>query len=229
MNSSQFDASPEPQGIAHPSEASELRWPISRCAAVGAALGLGWGILARIWMRLISTEPEFTWSGTLAIIIFATWLGMGIGLVYGTRLAARRRWLGLLAIPGILLFTGAGITLFPSFALGSAIWNRAESIVLRWLLAAVGWASVIGPTYFIWNDGRFDEDTLTTLPTLDLAVLTIGYGVMSLSVAYAAWFLWRPVHPAPTRTEPGDDLAEAVPFGHLHPGDRSRPANYREE
>lgn len=174
-----------------------MQSPIARYAALGALLGVGWGVLARVWMRLISTEPEFSWSGTIAILVLAGWLGMGIGLVYGTRRAAKHRWLGLLAIPGILLFTGAGIQLLPSFVFGSAIWNRAQPPLARWLLAAVGWGMVLVPTYFVWKDGRFDEVSWTTLSILDQAVLTIGYGLMSLSVAYAAWFLWRPV-PSPS-------------------------------
>jgi len=37
----------------------------------GAALGLVWGIAARIWMRLISTKPEFTITETAAILLVA--------------------------------------------------------------------------------------------------------------------------------------------------------------
>ena len=41
----------------------------------GASLGLVWGIAARIWMRLISTNPEFTSSGTAAILVIAIVFG----------------------------------------------------------------------------------------------------------------------------------------------------------
>ena len=34
----------------------------------GAGLGLAWGIVARIWMRLIATTPEFSIPGTAAIL-----------------------------------------------------------------------------------------------------------------------------------------------------------------
>jgi hypothetical protein len=37
---------------------------IARSAALGAALVFAWGVADRIWMRLISTDPQFSWSGT---------------------------------------------------------------------------------------------------------------------------------------------------------------------
>ncbi len=51
-----------------------------RGAALGFALGATWGVLARVWMRLISTEPEFSWVGTLSIVGLAAVLGAGVGV-----------------------------------------------------------------------------------------------------------------------------------------------------
>ena len=48
-----------------------------RAAAAGLALGAGWGVLARVWLRMISTNPEFSWSGTLLIIGFSALAGLG--------------------------------------------------------------------------------------------------------------------------------------------------------
>src|ERR687898_224194 len=39
--------------------------------------GVVWGIDARVWMRFISTDPEFTWSGTLFIVIGFGVAGLG--------------------------------------------------------------------------------------------------------------------------------------------------------
>ena len=36
--------------------------------ATGFALGAGWGVLARVWMRQVTDAPSFSWSGTLFII-----------------------------------------------------------------------------------------------------------------------------------------------------------------
>ena len=58
----------------------------------GAGLGLVWGIAARIWMRLISTKPEFSIPGTLAILVIATVFGAWTGLAYAARRRGWRRW-----------------------------------------------------------------------------------------------------------------------------------------
>ena len=39
--------------------------------------GLAWGIYARVWMRFISTDPEFSWTGTLFIVIGFGIAGLG--------------------------------------------------------------------------------------------------------------------------------------------------------
>ena len=42
-----------------------LPWPKVGLLLVGGLVGgLLWGALARVWMRFISTDPEFTWDGT---------------------------------------------------------------------------------------------------------------------------------------------------------------------
>jgi hypothetical protein len=58
---------------------------------IGAGIGLIWGIAARIWMRLISTNPEFSISGTATILIIATTYGTFAGLTYAAR---RHGWQG---------------------------------------------------------------------------------------------------------------------------------------
>ena len=43
---------------------------------IGVLSGFIFGVVARLWMRWISTEPEFTWSGSIFIVsgfvVFAT-------------------------------------------------------------------------------------------------------------------------------------------------------------
>jgi len=58
----------------------------------GAGLGLVWGIVARIWMRLISTKPEFTISGTAAILVIAMVFGAFVGFAFAARRRGWRRW-----------------------------------------------------------------------------------------------------------------------------------------
>lgn len=58
----------------------------------GAGLGLVWGIAARIWMRLISTRPEFTISGTAIILVIALVFGAFVGLAFAARRRGWQRW-----------------------------------------------------------------------------------------------------------------------------------------
>jgi hypothetical protein len=69
------------------------RYPAVWAAILGGAgLGLVWGIAARIWMRLISTKPEFTISGTAAILVIAMVFGAFVGFAFAARRRGWRRW-----------------------------------------------------------------------------------------------------------------------------------------
>jgi hypothetical protein len=72
-------------------DASERNPAVWAAILGGAGLGLVWGIAARIWMRLISTKPEFTISGTTGILIITTVFGAWVGLAF---VARRRGWRG---------------------------------------------------------------------------------------------------------------------------------------
>ncbi len=84
----------------------------------GVAGGLVWGILARLWMRLISTDPEFTWSGTILILIVTTLFGLGVGGAAAGRRSPRRwvrrvtRVLGAMSL--VFLSLAAGMVLVAS-------------------------------------------------------------------------------------------------------------------
>ena len=51
------------------------RHPILRGALVGAGLGVVWGVGVRVFMRLVSDNPSFSWVGTLFILGLAALLG----------------------------------------------------------------------------------------------------------------------------------------------------------
>ena len=36
---------------------------VSRALRRGAIQGFAWGVAARVWMRLIAEDPEFSWDG----------------------------------------------------------------------------------------------------------------------------------------------------------------------
>lgn len=114
----------------------------------GFFLGLILGIVARIWMRWISTDPEFSWSGSIFIVGTFTIFFTNQSLV----LLLRRRTLGkkrttLVRTAGIIfslpIFSAAGGIMFPTVALASVgIWNRQLGLLTRRVLI---WLSLIIP------------------------------------------------------------------------------------
>ena len=102
-------------------------WKIILAAVFG---GLTLGIVARLWMRWISTDPEFTWAGTLGIVISFTIFATTQATIYvlrkrviSRRLTSVIRGIGtFLTLP---LFTAAGAVMFPTVILASiAIWRK---------------------------------------------------------------------------------------------------------
>ena len=97
---------------------------------LGALCGAAWGVAARVWMRLISTTPEFTWSGTLSIIGASTVAGLGMGAVW-----ALGRWRAIGVVAMLPLFPGLGMVMVPSVVLGA--------LALRWRTIRPSLATVL--------------------------------------------------------------------------------------
>lgn len=116
----------------------------------GLLAGAAVGVLARTWMRLITTdEPEFSVSGTLFIIGAFTVMGGVAGGVAGARLRGWRghamtalRATGLVAV--LPLATGAGIVLAPTLLFGAlAVGRTTWPAALRTMLAALAAVPVL--------------------------------------------------------------------------------------
>jgi hypothetical protein len=149
-----------------------------RAALAGFTAGVWWGAAARVWMRLVATQPEFSWTGTLFIVGLSGLLGAGVGVSWAARGATgRRRLLRAVALPGLLLFAGPGLPLLPGFLAGALLWRRP--VVLR-LLGVVG---LIGPAVVLWWVERFDETTFLSAPPRQQAALLIGMPLLSLALA----------------------------------------------
>ena len=89
-----------------------------RYASLGFLLGVAWGVVARVWMRLISTSPDFSWAGTLGILIAFGIVGVALGVIEAARQRGGSGWWRLLYLLVPLPFAGAGLPLLPAVVLG---------------------------------------------------------------------------------------------------------------
>lgn len=102
----------------------------------GMLAGVVWGIAARAWMRLISPDPEFSWTGTLFILGIATVVGTLLGLAAVGRAGRHPRLArGLGAVAVLPLGIGAGVVMLPpilagAFALPGPLPSRRTRVVL---------------------------------------------------------------------------------------------------
>jgi len=111
-------------------EASSVKRKI-RILLVALTKGFVLGVVARAWMRWISTDPEFTWSGSIFIVISFMIFMVNQSLVRLLRQRFKgRRSVLLIRISGVIfslpIFNAGGALMFPSVALASvAKWNTA--------------------------------------------------------------------------------------------------------
>lgn len=145
-----------------------------RAAALGFAAGVVWGAVARIFMRLLTTSPEFSWSGTLFILGVGGVAGACVGLVHAARVGGRSGWWRLAALPALILFAGAGMVLLPA-AVGMAAVLRGGTVA-RTLGAVVVAGS---PLVVVLSDESLGV-TGTQVVGLALMVLSavpLGWGI----------------------------------------------------
>ena len=122
-----------------------------RYASLGFLLGVSWGVVARVWMRLITTAPEFSWRGTLGIIGTAGFAGLIFGLLHAVRTRGGSRWWRLLALAALVAFHGLGVLLLPAvigggWGLRRGIFGRVLAVVALLsapaALIALSWDSI---------------------------------------------------------------------------------------
>jgi hypothetical protein len=175
-----------------------------RAGLVGLALGAVWGVAARVWMRLVSTTPEFSWAGTLGIVAFAAVFGMLTGLSWRARHATGgRRWLRLVAVPCLLLFAGQGAPFAPAFLVAGPLLRR-RSALARALVAVV----VVGPAVLLWWTDRLDEFTMLSIPMRVQVSMLVGMPVLAAALAVAGHLVLGPLG-APARQSDSPDLARS--------------------
>jgi hypothetical protein len=152
-----------------------------RPVGAGFVAGVGWGVLARVYMRLVSTDPSFSWSGTLFILGLAGTFGALLGLVHAARTLGRPAWWRLAVLPGLLLFAGPGIVLFPAVLLGGLAWGTRA----WWPLRALAAGAALAVPVLLWV-------TMSALDRIGLSGVIVVGGLWVLSVPLAAagatWF-----------------------------------------
>jgi hypothetical protein len=138
-------------------------------------------VVARGWMRLLSTEPEFSWSGTIIILVAFTFAGFGHGVAAISR-RGRRRWSTPGRVVGALLvlplFGGAGAIMLPTVVAGSlAVWRRDWPLLLRLPMAALA----IPAPAFVTFDASADGPGLLGL---------VGLALFAVTYAVVVWAMW---------------------------------------
>lgn len=163
--------------------------PVLRSAMTGAALGAVWGALARAWMRMVSTDPEFSWSGTLGIVGFAAVFGALVGIASAARRQRGwRRALRWAVLPGLVLFAGPGLPLLPAFVVAGPLAGRRHG-----LAKAVAAVAVVGPGVVFWWTERLDEVHMLSAPLHVRLGYLVGMPVVSAALTLAGHLVWGPL------------------------------------
>jgi hypothetical protein len=174
-----------------------------KSVALGALFGLFWGIGMRAWMRFITFDPEFSWSGTLFIIGATTLSGSMAGLAYHRwRLGRGNRWrfLGFFFLP---LGMAAGSVMVPTFVLGGlALARRTWPSWVRIGLGAVAIGFQL--LFFLSEDAAFPYGRAA----LALPIYAIFLGIETWAFSIIA-------RPLPQNVVPSVEIQSPLAVGGL--------------
>ena len=108
-------------------------------AALGRWLLLGilWGVLGRLFMRLVATNPEFSWAGTSMFVAMGAIVFVLTGLSATAMTRGWSRWWRLAALPALFIFVGQGLALLPA-AVGTFLAVRVRNVWVRSVALAAG-------------------------------------------------------------------------------------------
>ena len=155
-------------------------WHPSVWAAVlgGAGLGLAWGIVARIWMRLIATTPAFSIPGSAAILIITTLFGAWVGLAYTARRRGWRGWRHYVPRSLVVLF-------FLPFGIAGGL-----PLMLTVLVAtlAITQHAVVGLWVLAVLVALVNVATDIEIPT----IITVSVPVGAIALTLGEWCIRRP-------------------------------------
>lgn len=180
------------------------RTELGRSVLLYAGLGVGWAVLARLFMACFTDDPSFTLEGTGLIVALALLGFLGLGAVRGARLSGRTRWWRLAPVPGLLLFNGLGFLFLPCVVAGVIV-GRSRRAWIQMLLAMVGVSGSVAPILFLLLSGGTTDNP--PVPTLVTGVVLYAACGLALVAAFREWS-----RPWPARTLDEGDLAVKAPF-----------------
>lgn len=162
-----------------------------RPALKGALLGLCWGIAMRIWMRFISTDPEFTWSGTGYILGATTLAGLLLGLGWARRVKAKGNLWRLTGLSMLPLGAAAGGVMIPSVALAALAFGRKNwHPTVRGLLLAIA----TGFQVFAFTAGSGDGlPSGKIVPAMVIYAVLISLEALAFSIPFLPSRIAAPV------------------------------------
>ena len=153
----------------------------------GAATGLAWGIVARLWMRFISDQPEFSWSGTGFVVGASTIVGATLGLAWLRRTRGGRGWWRLCGLAVLLLGAGAGLIMIPTVVVAAVALGRPWRRPVKAILLA---GSLVPQIMIVPELGTM------SLPRIVIALaaygLLLGTEAWSLSIVFRPRLVVRP-------------------------------------
>lgn len=149
-------------------------------------------------MRLLTADPDFTWSGTILIVGLFAVFGTVQGGVAAITTRTTRRWITIPArlvggLSYLVLGGGAGLLMVPFLWFGAlaywrTTWHRRLRATLA-VLAAANIAAVVGLTL---NEDGFDR-------VREVGVLA-GFSLFAATYIVAVWTAGPTFRSAPTPT-----------------------------
>ncbi len=160
-------------------------------AVIGALLGISWGIAMRAWMRFISTDPGFTWSGTGYILGATTLAGLLLGLGWARRAKAKGNSWRLTGLSMLPLGAAAGGVMIPSVFLGAlALGRRSWHLAVRGLLIVIA----VGFQVFAFTGGPGDGfPPGKVIPALVIYAVLISLEALAFSIPFLPSAIAAPV------------------------------------
>ncbi len=130
---------------------------VAHPVVAGAVLGTIWGVVMRLWMRYISTDPEFSWGGTIGIVVVSAFAGAMLGLARQRRARGGAGWWRL-SMLALLPMGAGGSVMWPAVVLGAIGLGRPRP---RWLRVALI-AGAIATQVPVINEAAFENWRLGT-------------------------------------------------------------------